>query len=280
MKLLAGKRVLLTGGLGSIGRAQARAFVAAGADLVVLDHPDLSGDGRAFAAELGATFLGQDLGDPSDTERCAGELVCERAIDILVNNAAMIVNRPFEEFSVADYEQQVRVNSTATFAPVRGVAPAMKAKGYGKIINFCSITLNGRWTGYVPYVASKGAMLGLTKAFARELGPYGIRVNAVAPGAIVSEAERRVAGDRFEEINAWVLENQCPKERIHPEAVANLVLFLASAASDMITGGLRAGLQGWIHRLSAPRRVAHAVAQELPQEGEAPRSLINGAALD
>jgi NAD(P)-dependent dehydrogenase (short-subunit alcohol dehydrogenase family) len=112
----------------------------------------------------------------------------------------------------------------------------MAAKGYGKIVNFCSLTLNGRWQGYVPYVASKGAMLGLTKSLARDLGASGIRVNAVSPGAVVSEAEERVFGERLAEYNHWILENQCLKQRIMPEDVAAMVLFLVSPESDMITG--------------------------------------------
>ncbi|TIR85436.1 MAG: SDR family oxidoreductase, partial [Mesorhizobium sp.] len=89
---------------------------------------------------------------------------------------------------------------------------------------------------YVPYVASKGAMLGLTKSLARELGPHGIRVNAVSPGAVVSEAEARVFGDRLKQYNDCILENQSLKTRIEPDNVAELVLFLASPASDMISG--------------------------------------------
>jgi NAD(P)-dependent dehydrogenase (short-subunit alcohol dehydrogenase family) len=112
----------------------------------------------------------------------------------------------------------------------------MKRKRYGKIINFCSLTLNGRWDGYVPYVVSKGAVLGLTKGLARELGPFGICVNAIAPGAVVSEAEERVFGDRLQEYNDWILENQSLKKRIQPSDIANLSLFLASPASDMISG--------------------------------------------
>ncbi len=121
--------------------------------------------------------------------------------------------------------------------PVRqAVAPQMKRRRYGKIINFCSLVLNGRWDGYVPYVASKGALLGLTKSLARELGPYGVRVNAVSPGAVLSDAEERVFGDKLQEYNDWILENQSLKERIQPDAVAHLVLFLASRESDMISG--------------------------------------------
>jgi NAD(P)-dependent dehydrogenase (short-subunit alcohol dehydrogenase family) len=107
------------------------------------------------------------------------------------------------------------------------------------------VTLNGRWDGYVPYVTSKGALLGLTKTLARELGPHGVRVNAVSPGAVVSEAEARVFGDRLKQYNDWILENQCLKSRIQPAAVADLVLFLVSPASDMITGQNIAIDGGW-----------------------------------
>ena len=115
------------------------------------------------------------------------------------------------------------MNSSAAFALTVVCAKAMKEKGWGKIINFTSVTLKGILDGYVPYVASKGAMLGLTKSLARELGPYGISVNAVAPGAIVSEAEARVFGHKAAEYNQWVLNQQCLKKRIEPEDVAELV---------------------------------------------------------
>ena len=88
-------------------------------------------------------------------------------------------------------------------------------------------------------------MLGLTKSLARELGPHGIRVNAVSPGAIVSEAEARVFADRLQAYNDWIIENQCLKERILPEAVSDLVMFLASPASDMITGQNICADGGW-----------------------------------
>lgn len=242
MKILSGKTVLLTGARGTLGRAQAEKLALAGADLLLLDRPDDAG-GAEFAAGIGsqhsvaARYVGQDLNDLAATEARAKELTLEAGgIDILINNAALIINRPFEEFSMAEYEDQIRVNSSAAFALARAVAPSMKAKGYGKIINFCSLTLNGRWDGYVPYVASKGAMLGLTKSLARELGPHGVRVNAVSPGAVVSEAEKRVFGDRLQQYNDWILENQSLKSRIQPEHVAELVLFLVSPVSDMISG--------------------------------------------
>jgi NAD(P)-dependent dehydrogenase (short-subunit alcohol dehydrogenase family) len=239
---LAGKTVLLTGALGTLGRAQARTLGKAGARLLLLDRPEAA-NGEGFAAEVAsdsggeAAYVGQDLNDLAASEARARELADRHGgIDILINNAALIINRPFEEFSLQEYEDQVRVNSSAAFALVRAVAPGMKAKRYGKIVNFCSVTLNGRWDGYVPYVASKGALLGLTKTLARELGSHGVCVNAVSPGAVVSEAEARVFADRLQQYNDWILENQCLKARIQPENVADLVLFLVSPASDMITG--------------------------------------------
>ena len=251
MKVLADRVVLLTGGLGSLGRAQALTLARAGARVLLLDRPDIADAPKiveALAAEAGGdvTFVGCDLNRLAEAEAAVAALAArEGGIDVLINNAALIINRPFEEFSLTEYEDQIRVNSSAAFALARGCAPGMKAKVYGKIVNFCSITLNGRWDGYVPYVASKGAMLGLTKSLARELGPHGVRVNAVSPGAVVSEAEARVFGDRLAQYNDWILENQGLKMRIEPHHVADLVLFLVSPASDMISGQNIAIDGGW-----------------------------------
>jgi NAD(P)-dependent dehydrogenase (short-subunit alcohol dehydrogenase family) len=242
MKPLSGKVALLTGALGSLGRTQAKALADGGASLVLWDRPDRP-DGEELARALGsihgmsARYIGVDLNDLQASEATARRLADDMGgVDILINNAALIINKPFEEFSIEEYEDQIRINSSAAFALTRAVAPGMKAKGYGKIVNFCSVTLNGRWDGYVPYVGSKGALFGLTKSLARELGPHGVRVNAVSPGAVVSDAEARVFGDRLKQYTDWVLENQCLKTRIQPKAIADLVLFLVSQASDMITG--------------------------------------------
>lgn len=242
MTMLSGKTALLTGALGTLGRAQAGALAKAGAKLLLLDRPGAEG-GEAFAAGIAGAqktdcvYVGEDLNNLTAAEMRVRDLAeAHGGIDILINNAALIINKPFEDFSLEEYEDQVRVNSSAAFALARAAAPAMKRKRYGKIVNFCSVTLNGRWDGYVPYVASKGAMLGLTKSLARELGTHGVRVNAVSPGAVVSEAEQRVFADRLQQYNDWVLENQCLKQRIEPDDIASVVLFLVSPASDMVTG--------------------------------------------
>ncbi|MBN9315308.1 MAG: SDR family oxidoreductase [Devosia sp.] len=242
MSEFAGRTVLITGALGTLGTAQAEAFGRLGARLLLLDRPgDPWGDERAreLATRHGvvARYIGQDLGELKQSEALVRGLSDEYGgIEVLVSNAALIINKPFEEFSIEEYEDQLRVNSAATFALARAVAPAMKQKRDGKIVNFCSVTLNGRWDGYVPYVASKGAMLGLTKSLARELGPFNVRVNAVSPGAVVSDAENRVFADRLQQYHDWILENQCLKDRIQAADVADLVVFLASDRSRMITG--------------------------------------------
>lgn len=247
MQNLIGKKALLTGGLGTLGRAQAKKLAAEGAEVIVLDRPKSEETAPRLAA-LGADvrFFGCDLNDLSGIEASVRALCQEiGGFDILINNAALIVNRPYEAFSIAEYEEQIRVNSSAAFVLTRVCAEGMKQRRYGKVVNFTSVTLTGQWEGYVPYITSKGAMLGLTKSMARELGPHGINVNAVAPGAIVSEAEERVFGDRLQEYNDWVLERQCLKKRIQPENVADLVHFLVSSASDMITGQNYAIDGGW-----------------------------------
>ncbi len=221
-----GRHALITGGLGSIGAAFAAAFAGAGALVTILDRPEA-------APPAGHGWLGVDLNDLSAAQ---ARVAAAGPFDILINNAALIINKPFEAFSIEEYEAQLRVNSAAAFALTRACVPGMKVKGWGRIINLTSLTLNGQWEGYVPYVASKGALLGLTKGLARELGPHGITVNAIAPGAVVSEAENRVFAGRLQDYNRFILERQCIKSRIQPEDVANLALFLASDAARMISG--------------------------------------------
>jgi NAD(P)-dependent dehydrogenase (short-subunit alcohol dehydrogenase family) len=223
---LTGRRALITGGLGSIGKAFAEAFADADAHVTVLDRPEAK-------PPTGHSWLGADL---NDLAAAGPQVAAAGPFDILINNAALIINKPFEDVSLEEYEQQMRVNSAAAFALTRVCATGMKAQGWGRIINLTSLTLNGQWEGYVPYTASKGAMLGLTKGLARELGPHGITVNAIAPGAVVSDAENRVFADRLEEYNRFILDRQSLKSRILPEDVANLAVFLASDAARMISG--------------------------------------------
>lgn len=233
------RRVLITGGLGTLGRAFARAFRDDGANVTLLDRPGQTGPD-------GYGWIGADLANPrAAAEAVSAAIDRDGPFDVLINNAAVIENRPFEDFTPQDCDDQLRVNASAAFALSRACAPGMKVQGWGRILNLTSVTLSGEWTGYAPYTASKGALLGLTKALARELGPFGITVNAIAPGAVRSEAENRVFADRLDAYQSWVLDRQCLKARIEPEDVAELAVFLASDRARMITGQNLAVDGGW-----------------------------------
>lgn len=230
MAVLGRRKVLVTGGCGTIGRALVSAFTEADADVTILDRPEAT-------PPPGHGWIGCDLNDLKGTAAAVEAVVAETGgFDVLVNNAALILNRSHEDFTFEEYEEQIRVNSTAGFVLARAVSPVMRSKGRGRIINLTSLTLNGEWDGFTPYVASKGAVLGLTRALSRELGPYGITVNAIAPGAVVSEAEARVFAEKLHEYNEFVLKRQAIKRRITAEDIANLAVFLASDGAAMISG--------------------------------------------
>ena len=238
MPQLTGKTVLITGALGTVGCAMVARYAAEGARVIALDRPDAQGaQAKLDGITPNVRYFGCDLNDLAATEAAVAKLADEvGGIDILVNNAAYVVNKGHEEFSIAEYEDEVRINSSAPFVLMRVCSKHMKAKKYGKIINMTSLTLTGHWDGFVPYVASKGAMYGLIKSMARELGVHGITVNGINPGAIVSEAEWRHFGDNREKYHQWILENQSLKKRIEPADIANAAIFLSSSQADMISG--------------------------------------------
>ncbi|MFV0385028.1 SDR family oxidoreductase [Paracoccus sp. (in: a-proteobacteria)] len=237
MALLENRTVLTTGALGTIGQAMVRRFAEEGARVIAGDRPDIPGaQAMLDALAPGIRFWGCDLNDLHGTEKAATVLADEvGGIDILVNNAAFVVNQGYEAFSIEDYEKELRINSSAVFVLSRACARRMREKGHGKIINLTSATLSGHWEGFAPYIASKGASYGLVKALSRELGHYGINVNGISPGAVLSEAEGRHFGDRAQAYHDWILERQCLKRRIEPVAIANLAVFLSSPQADMIT---------------------------------------------
>lgn len=238
MPSLNGKTVLITGALGTIGRSLVERYGQEGARVIASDLPGAENADetvRGLAQE--ARYFGADLNQLSDLESAVTQLADDvGGIDILVNNAAFVVNKPHEEFSIEEYEEEVRVNSTAAFVLARACSKHMKQKMYGKIINLTSLTLNGNWEGFVPYVASKGAMFGLVKSMARELGKYNITVNGISPGAVVSDAEWRHFGEKREAYHQWILERQSIKRRIEPVDIANLAVFLSSPQADLISG--------------------------------------------
>ena len=238
MPQFTGKNLLLTGALGTVGRAMVARYAEEGATIIALDRPDAENPQALLDGIVrGVRYFGCDLNDLAGTEKAVSTLAEEvGGIDILINNAAYVVNKPHEDFSIAEYEDEVRINSSAAFVLMRVCSKHMKAKKAGKIINMTSLTLTGHWDGFVPYVASKGAMYGLVKSMARELGGHGINVNGINPGAIVSEAEWRHFGDNREKYHQWILENQSLKRRIEPVDIANAAVFLCSEQAALITG--------------------------------------------
>ena len=174
MSELAGRKVLITGALGTLGQALVARYSDEGAYIVALDRPDAPEPEQWLpSTAAGGRYVGWDLNDLPELQSRATRLADELdGIDVLVNNAALVIFKQHDEFTLEEYEDQVRVNSSAAFVLSRACSKHMRAKLYGKIVNITSLTLTGRWDGYVPYIASKGAMYGLIKGMARELGPY------------------------------------------------------------------------------------------------------------
>ena len=247
---MAGRAVLLTGGAGGLGSAMARRLRDAGAGVVIHDRD--TARGASVAAALNAAgsgppvrFVAGDLGDLPAVRDQALALDREAGgFHGLVNNAAVVPLKPIADYTLEEYERIQRVNAHAAFALVQALAPAMRARRGGAVVNVCSITLGGEWANFVPYVASKGALLGMTRALARELGPDGIRVNAVSPGAIPTAAEK-VHPDP-DGYARWVLERQSLKYRGTPDDIAAAVHFLLSDAARFITGQNLDVNGGWL----------------------------------
>jgi NAD(P)-dependent dehydrogenase (short-subunit alcohol dehydrogenase family) len=245
----AGKTVLFTGAAGGLGAESALAYMRAGARVVCVDIDEAkitALEARAQAIERGSLAVERlDLGDLSGLERGLASLVeREGHVDIVVNNAAIYPARPFEEFTLADYQEVQRVNVEAGVVCVRAALPGMRSRGWGRIINVASVTFYGGWANLSPYVASKAALVGLTRAWAREFGGYGITVNAIAPGAFPTDAEK-IHPDP-EGYTRFVLDHQAVKRRGRPDDIAQALLFLTSDRASFITGQTLNIDGGWV----------------------------------
>ena len=154
-------------------------------------------------------------------------------IDVLVNNAGIYPRQPFLDMSERQWDDMQAINLKSMFHMIQATLPGMIAGGSGKIVNLSSVTFHVGMPNLTHYVASKGGVIGLTRALAREVGPHKINVNCITPGAIEVEAEKLFVSNK--QIEAW-LELQSLKRRILPLDVARVCLFLASELSDGMTG--------------------------------------------
>ena len=154
-------------------------------------------------------------------------------MDILVNNAAIYPSRLWTEIREEEWDEVLAVNLKGYFLCAWAAFPHMKARGHGRVINVASITFFIGFANLLDYVSSKGGVVGFIRTLAREVGPEGITVNAISPGAFPTDAEK-IHPDP-EGYNRWVLEQQSIKRRGTPEDIGNLVSFLASDAASFIT---------------------------------------------
>lgn len=239
MGRLDGRVAVVTGAGKGLGRAFCLRLAEEGANIVAVTRADMEGLERtaALVRDRGQETLVRRVDvtreeDVIDMARDA--LACFGRIDVLVNNAAYyygILRRPFDEISVEEWDRMMAVNVRGPWLCTRAVFPHMRDRGKGKIINLTSEAFFTGSHGFVHYVASKGGVIGLTRALAVELGPHGICVNAVAPGFTDTEASRELA-----DVSKYDT-SRTPLKRLEtPEDLVGLVAFLASDDSDFITG--------------------------------------------
>ncbi len=226
-----GARVLITGGAQGIGAAIVAAFTRQGSKVAFLDLAQEAGE--AVAEATGATFRCVDLTDVAATREVVSALIDESGpFQVLVNNAAWDERHAIADTTVELWDRVQAVNLRHQFFVTQAVLPTMEPGA--SIVNLSSTSYLLGVTGMPGYIAAKAGITGMSRSLARELGPRGIRVNAVLPGWVMTERQR--AKWVTDAALAATLKAQCLPVEIQPEDVPPLVLFLASDASRMITG--------------------------------------------
>jgi NAD(P)-dependent dehydrogenase (short-subunit alcohol dehydrogenase family) len=240
---------LVTGGGGALGGAIARRLASDGHPVGVLDLDAAAATATARAiveTDGKARPLACDLRSADRIEEAFTE--CERLlgpVKVLVNNAAVFPSAAFLDVSPDLYDDTIAVDQRAYFLCAQHAARSMIRTGGGAIVNVASIVWHGYWPGMSPYVAAKGAVVAMTRALARELGEHEIRVNAVAPGAFPTAAERAQHPD-LEAYQRRILESQALKRRGTFEELAAAVSFLAGPESSFVTGQVLNVDGGWV----------------------------------
>ncbi|MDF1555306.1 MAG: 3-oxoacyl-ACP reductase FabG [Deferrisomatales bacterium] len=237
---LQGKVAIVTGAAQGLGEAYALRFAREGAQVVIADIADGTAVARAIAEQGGeALAVRTDVTDEQSTAEMAAKTV-ERfgRIDILVNNAAYfsaLVKKPFHEIGAAEWDAVVAVNLKGPFLCAKAVFPQMQAQGKGKIINISSGTFFKGLPHFLHYVTTKGGVVGLTRSLAREVGEFGICVNAIAPGYTETEILKEHPQDS-EQVRAQIVASRCLRRPEVPEDLMGTIVFLSSDDSDFISG--------------------------------------------
>jgi len=231
---LEGKRILVTGSARGLGRAFAEAATEAGASIVVADI--LVEEGRATAESLKTEFVFLDLADPNGILAAMDTAVgCLGGLDGLVNNGAIatgIGGPTMTEIDIDVWDRVMAVNVRGTWLMSKAAAPHLANSSGGKIVNVASDTALWGAPRLMHYVASKGAVIAMTKSMARELGPDGIAVNSIAPGLTMVEATEYVPEDR----KALYFNGRAMNREQLPDDVTGAVMFLLSDAASFVTG--------------------------------------------
>lgn len=235
----AGRNVLVTGAAHGFGRAIALAFLANGARVFACD---VNAEGLAETSRLGGGKLqtfSLDVGSRDAVQAAIANL--DASPDILVNNAGGVrgqVGRPIEEISAADWQTIFDVNVSGAFFMTQAVAPAMKAKGWGRVVNISSgAGLGISLTGIQAYASAKAGQIGLTRQLAHELGAFGITVNNIAPGFVRSNPTTERQWEAMgAEGQQRLLSNIAMKHLGTPDDIANAVMFFASEQAGWVTG--------------------------------------------
>jgi D-xylose 1-dehydrogenase len=246
---LKGKRVFVTGGGSGIGEAIVSAFAEQGAKVAFIDIAvdaslalceKLKADGHEPAVFRECDI--RDIAALKETMKALAQEVGD--FDVLVNNAANDQRHKLEDVTPEYWDDRIAINQRPMFFTCQAVAQAMKNKGGGSIINIGSTSWHISGGGYPVYTTTKAAVSGLTRGLARDLGPYGIRVNTVTPGWVMTERQLELWVD--EKGEKLIDENQCLRGRVQPWHVARMVLFLAADDSAMCTAQEFIVDGGWV----------------------------------
>lgn len=246
---VANKTILYTGAAGGLGIETTLQFLRAGAKVVAIDNDRRKIESLVSQADREGlkdlVMCDADLSNLADLRaRIEAKSREVGGFDVVINNAAIYPSKPFEDYSIEEFQAVQRVNVDAAVVCVQVALPHMRAREWGRIVNIASVTFYGGWPLLAPYVQSKGALVGLTRAWAREFGQYGITANAVAPGAFPTDAEK-IHPDP-EGYTRYVLDHQAVKRRGHPRDIANALMFFASEESGFVTGQTLNVDGGWV----------------------------------